>query len=180
MIVVGGGAENSIEQMAYQVGQQVACRGGTTEQAALVEGLWPQIAISDSYEDYRAAVDRLIAVPGVQDSTGLEAMEQDRWRSWPRDTDAFFDPMEIVNHTTVPMLVLFGELDKNIDPVQGARAYETALNQAGNQNYQIEVIPGAGHVLTPAGTGCLGESSGSVYAPEYLEILEAWLQGLPE
>jgi hypothetical protein len=76
------------------------------------------------------------------------------------------------------MLVLFGELDKNIDPAQGAAAYEAALRQAGNIDYQIEVISGAGHVLVPATTGCIGEGGGRTYMPEYLETMEAWLQHL--
>jgi pimeloyl-ACP methyl ester carboxylesterase len=176
VIVVGGGAENGIEQMAYQVGQQVACSGGSAEQAALVEQLWSQIAVAPSYEEYREVVDTLLDVPGVQTNTGLEAMGEDNWSPWPRDIDAFFDPMEVVSHTTIPILALFGELDKNIDPVQGAKAYEAALSAAGNENYQVEVITGAGHVLTPAKTGCIGESSGTTYAAEYLEILEAWLK----
>ena len=46
------------------------------------------------------------------------------------------------------------------------------------QDYQIEVLPGVGHVLIPAETGCIGEAIGNEYAPEYLEKLEAWLQHL--
>ena len=88
--------------------------------------------------------------------------------------------MEVIEHTTIPMLVFFGELDKNIDPVQGAEAYGAALQAAGNQDYQIEVIPGVAHVLMPAKTGCIGESGGTSYAPEYLETLEDWLQKLSQ
>jgi hypothetical protein len=47
---------------------------------------------------------------------------------------------------------------------------------AGNQNYQIEVVPGVSHALMPAKTGCLSENSGTSYVREYLEILEEWLQ----
>lgn len=48
--------------------------------------------------------------------------------------------MDIIKHTTIPLLVFYGELDRNIDPVQGAEAYEDALQTAGNQEYQIQVI----------------------------------------
>ncbi|NIS81649.1 MAG: hypothetical protein GTO14_15915 [Anaerolineales bacterium] len=48
MIVVSGGAEDSIEQMAYQVGQKVACAGGLAEQAELVELNWSQMAKATS------------------------------------------------------------------------------------------------------------------------------------
>ena len=62
------------------------------------------------------------------------------------------------------MLVFFGELDPDVDPAQGAEAYEAALKAAGNQDYQIEVLPGVGHVF--------------VTLSEYLRTLEAWLQHL--
>jgi pimeloyl-ACP methyl ester carboxylesterase len=178
MIVVSGGAENSIEQMAYQVGQQVACRGGTDEEVAQTEELWPQIAIAPTYAEYRQAVETLREIPGVYASTGLELNDEEGWSPWPTDIDAFFDPMDVISHTTIPMLILYGELDKNIDPFQGAQGYEEALAAAGNTSYEVVVISGAGHVLTPAETGCIGEPPGNAYVPEYLEILEAWLQAL--
>jgi pimeloyl-ACP methyl ester carboxylesterase len=63
--------------------------------------------------------------------------------------------MKVIEHTTIPVLAFFGELDKNIDPIQGAEAYEAALQRAQNQDYQIEVIPGVGHILVPTKTGCI-------------------------
>jgi pimeloyl-ACP methyl ester carboxylesterase len=180
MIVVSGGAEDSIEQMAYQIGQQVACGGGSVEEVALVEQYWSQRAKATTYEEYREAVEILLGIPGVKDYTGLELTEEKGWKPWDRKWDAFIDPMEVIEHTTIPMLVFFGELDKNIDPVQGAEAYEVALRSAGNQDYQIEVLPNVGHVLTPAKTGCISESSGTTYAPEYLETMEAWIQHLSQ
>jgi pimeloyl-ACP methyl ester carboxylesterase len=178
MIVVGGGAEDSIEQMAYQVGQQVICNGDSPEQSKLVEQYWSQQAKATSYQDYREAMEFLVGVPAIQDRFGLIISEEDDWKPRPRDIDAFIDPMEIIEHTTIPMLVFYGELDKNIDPVQGAEGYETALGKAGNQDYRIVVIPGVAHTLTPAKTGCLNEAWGTSYAPEFLETMETWLQGL--
>jgi pimeloyl-ACP methyl ester carboxylesterase len=180
MIVVSGGAEDSIEQMAYQIGQKVACGGGSAEEVELVEQYWSQRAKATAYEEYREAVEILLGIPGVQGYTGLEINEEKDWEPWNRDWDAFIDPMDVIEHTTIPMLVFFGELDKNIDPVQGAEAYEAALRSAGNQDYQIEVLQNVGHVLTPAKSGCIGESVGTTYALEYLETMETWLQHLSE
>jgi pimeloyl-ACP methyl ester carboxylesterase len=162
MIVVSGGAEDSVEQMAFQVGQQAINFGASDEQAALVEQYWPQIAKANNYADYREAVEILLEIPGVKSNTGLELAEESNWKPWPRDIDAFIDPMEIIEHTTIPMLVFFGELDKNIDPVQGVEAYEAALRKAGNPDYQIEFLLGEAHVF--------------VTNPDYLKTLEAWLQ----
>jgi hypothetical protein len=64
------------------------------------------------------------------------------------------------------VLAFFGELDKQIDPVQGAEAYEAALQTAGNQDYQIEILTGVAHVF--------------VHSPRYLDTLEAWIQHLAQ
>jgi pimeloyl-ACP methyl ester carboxylesterase len=125
-------------------------------------------------------VENLVEIPQVQAAYKLSIADEKDWKPWSRDWDAFIDPMEVIEHTTIPMLVFFGELDKNIDPVQGAEAYESALQKAGNQDYQIVVIPEVAHTLTPTKTGCLNEQWGTSYAPEYLETLEAWLQHLSE
>lgn len=180
MIVVSGGAEDSIEQMAYQVGQRVICDGGSAEQAARVERYWSQHAKATSYADYHEAMEILIEIPQLRAHYTTQIAEEDAWKPWPQDIDAFFDPMDAIEHTTIPVLALFGELDKNIDPVQGAAAYAAALQAAINPDYQIEVISGVSHVLMPAKTGCIGESGGRRYAPEYLELLEGWLQHLSQ
>lgn len=86
--------------------------------------------------------------------------------------------MGIIDHTTIPGLTYFGELDKNIDPSQVADAHVETLQIAGNPEYQVVLTPGVVHTLVPGETGCLNENRGSQLAPEYLETLEAWLQHL--
>jgi pimeloyl-ACP methyl ester carboxylesterase len=176
MIVVSGGAEDSIEQMAYQIGQKVACSDGSVEHEALTERYWSQQSKATSYDEYQEAVEILLEIPGVKRYTGLEMTEERDWKPRNRKWDSFIDPMDIIEYTTIPMLVFYGELDKNIDPVQGAEAYEAALTKAGNQDYQIVVIPGVAHILTPAKTGCLNEPVSTSYVPEYLETMDTWLQ----
>lgn len=175
MIVASGGAEDGIEQMAYQVSQIVACGGGTAEQVADVEKYWSQMQKAREYSEYKEAADILVNIPGVSENTGLSVSTQDQWNPWPLEIDAFWDPMDVIEKTTIPMLVHFGELDKNIDPVQGAQAYEAALNKAGNNDFMIITIGGAGHVLTPATTGCLNEPVNPSWVGEYLDTLDVWV-----
>ncbi|UCH13943.1 MAG: alpha/beta fold hydrolase [Bacteroidales bacterium] len=175
MIVVSGGAEDGIEQFSYQVGQVAACAGETAENVEKVDMYWSQMQKATTYSEYKEAADFLVTIQSIVDYTGVSVSEENSWNAWPRNIDAFFNPMDVIEHTTIPVLVFFGELDKNIDPVQGAHAYQSALEASGNQDYRIEVIEGAGHVLAPAQTVCLDEFVGSEYVPEYLEILEEWL-----
>jgi dipeptidyl aminopeptidase/acylaminoacyl peptidase len=166
MIVISGGAEDSIEQTVYQFEQRFLSAGGTLEHVALIQQYGPQSLKTTSYAEYREAMEILIEIPGLDNIIELEIAEEDEWQPWPQDIDAFIDPMEIIEHTTIPVLAIFGELDKNIDPIQGAEAYEAALQAAGNQDYQIVVLPDSAHVF--------------VTKPEYLETMELWLVGLSE
>jgi pimeloyl-ACP methyl ester carboxylesterase len=179
MIIVGGGGESGVEQFAYQVGQKVACGGGTAEQAKLVEETWAKAFSATNYDEYREAVEILLSIPQVKTYTDLKLAEKRKWKPLSKDNpSAFYDPMEDIGHTTIPVLVFFGELDKNVDPVQGAEAYEAALLKAGSKEYQVVIIPGVAHTLVPAETGCLNETWGWKLAPEYLKTMEEWLQHL--
>jgi len=175
MISVSGGAEDGIEQGAYQVAQMIGCGGGTDQEVQIVEQYWSQMNKATEYSEYREAAQILLEIPGIFENTGLILSEEEQWAPWPRDIDAFFDPTDVLQRTTIPVLAFFGDLDKNIDPVQGARAYEASLKAAGNQDYQVEVIEGAGHVMVQVETGCLGEFVGREYMSEYLETLEFWI-----
>jgi hypothetical protein len=179
MIVVSGGGEAGVEQYAYQVGQRVACAGGSAEQATLIDQAWVQAFSTTSYDEYREAMEILLSDMVVRSSTGVKLTEERQWIPLREDNpNAFFNPMEIIEHTTIPVLAFYGDLDKNIDPVQGAKAYEAALQKVGNQNYQVVFIPGVAHNLVITETGCLGENWGSNLSPEYLETMEVWLQKL--
>jgi pimeloyl-ACP methyl ester carboxylesterase len=164
--VLSGGGEDSIEQMVYRFGQQVLSAGGSAEDAFLVEQHGSHALKATSYAEYREAMKILLPIPSLSKVIDLEMAEEDKWQPWPREIDAFIDPMEIIEHTTIPVLAFFGERDMDVDPVQGAEAYEAALQAAGNQDYQIEVIPRVGHVF--------------VHSPKYLDTLEVWIQHLSQ
>jgi pimeloyl-ACP methyl ester carboxylesterase len=165
MVVLSGGAEDGFEQGAYQMGRRLILDGATAEQSALVEQYGPQAYKATSYADYREAMEILIEIPELHAYYNLEIAEEEDWEPMARDsTDAFFDPMDVVEHTTIPILAVFGELDISIDPLQGAEAYLDACQRAGNQDCQIETLSGKGHMFTNAAS--------------YLEILETWIQHL--
>ena len=180
MIVVSGGGEDGIEQMAFQIGQKVLCGGGSEEEAALVERYLAQAQKATSYDEYRKGMEILLGIDAAKPYLGIRMLEEKEWKPRTWSIGGFFDPMDVIEHTTIPVLAFFGKLDKNIDPVQGAEAYEAALQNAGNQDYRVVSIPGVAHTLVPAKTGCLTEHPGSDLAPEYLETMEAWLQHLSQ
>lgn len=179
MMVVSGGAEDSIEQMVYQWGRNAVCRGGTEEEAALMEEHGGPALKAATYGDYRRAMEVLLTIPDLDSYVGadIEMATEDEWVPWPPDIDAFFDPITVIEQTTIPVLAIFGELDIQVDPIQGAEAYQAALERAGNPMFHVELIPDVGHTLTPAtDSGCVTGSGG--YVPRYTELIDEWIERL--
>ena len=177
MIVVSGGGEDSIEQRAYQLGQGVVCDGLSPEQGRLVEEYFPPTAKGPTYEDYTRAMEVLVDIEGWEAFAGPEVKTKGQWRPWNSKLDAYFDPMTVMESTTIPVLAIFGEMDRWIDPVQGAAAYEQALTSAGNPDFHVELIPGVGHTMLEQSSMCGG--GGSV-SERYLELLTQWAGKLGE
>jgi pimeloyl-ACP methyl ester carboxylesterase len=134
---------------------------------------------------YKEALD---ALPGIESAfifgykTGVTAEEE--WHVHNPENEYFWDPIDVIEHVTIPVLAFFGERDTQVDPIQGAQAYREALERAGNPSFRVELLPGADHNLILSETGCLDErekrprSKWTDYAPEYLDMLEEWLRDL--
>lgn len=179
MIVVSGGGEDSIDQLAFQISEQLACKGLSASDADLVETYGAQAAKGATYELYTEAMEILLEIPGTEQFIGTAPAAEEEWQPWPPDIDAYLDPMDVIEHTTIPVLAVFGEMDKNIDPVQGAAAYEAALQAAGNQNHRVETIAGVGHTMQRQATGCIGEPGGAL-SDRFVELMEEWAAMLAE
>jgi pimeloyl-ACP methyl ester carboxylesterase len=180
MIVVSGPGVDSIDQTAYLIGQQLLCQGYSEEEAKLAEQSYARVCKATTYQEYRENKSNLIQFPYALNFTGKDIVPEGDWFSWDRGVDAFFNPIEVIEQTTIPVLAFFGEKDTQVDPFQGVQAYQEALQKAGNQNYRVELIPGVAHVLALAETGCMNEHRRRVYAPEYLDLMEEWLGQLLE
>jgi uncharacterized protein len=175
VISVSGGGEAGIEQFAFQVGQAAACDGVSQDQVQIIEENWSQMARASSYDEYREAVDKLVQYPEVVNYTGISVVSEENWNAWPTNIDAFYDPMIDAVNMTIPILAIYGELDRYVDPIQGAQAYADVCLQSGNNDCLIEIISGAGHVLAPAETGCFDEFVSNTYVTEYLELIDNWI-----
>jgi pimeloyl-ACP methyl ester carboxylesterase len=172
MISVSGGGEDSIEQGAYQLGMNVLCAGGTPEDAETVGTYGAQAAKGTTYELYVEAMETLQRVDGLEQFMSVDINDEDDWQPWPPEIDAYEDPIDVIEHTTIPVLAIFGENDRSIDPVQGAAAYERALAAAGNESSRVELIPGVGHTMQNLPTPCSGTGTTS---SRYLDLLDEWI-----
>ena len=185
MILVGVGGENGVQQTAYYIGQQIQCTGFTADQAAEADSLAVGVMAAETYDEYAAngrhLLDSYPLVKEIDFMAGI--LPEDRWRPRPPGSESFFDPMTVVEKTPIPTLVFYGELDKNVDPVQGAAAYRAAFEKTDNKHSQVIVLPGVDHDMVPCKTGCEEErNKRSNWRPDsrYLGGMSLWLGAIAE
>jgi pimeloyl-ACP methyl ester carboxylesterase len=114
----------------------------------------------EGYLHYRKVLDELAALELV--TVPHPAASEVTWLANDPTFEYKWSPMEVIAQVHVPVLAIWGERDTKIDPIQAAHAYRDALEQAGNSNYRLEVIPGADHTLAPSKTGCVSEEGQTV------------------
>ncbi|UCF05235.1 MAG: alpha/beta fold hydrolase [bacterium] len=188
MIAVSCPGVAGVDQGAYLVSAQAVCAGLPREEAKEMERLFSEIERVKTYEEYARYKNMLDALPGIgaADIFGYKkgVKPEEEWEVNNFEGEYFWNPIEVIEKTTIPVLAFFGERDTQIDPIQGAQAYREALERAGNENFRIELIPGTDHNIILSETGCIEErekrsrDDWTKYAPEYLDILEEWLTGL--
>ena len=185
MIMVGCMGENGIHQSAYQIRRQLQFAGLSEEEARQAKNHFIQIFYAKTFEQYIEHAKPLYDNP-VQRKLGFVSAlwDETNWKPHSPDEEGFYDPMDVIEKVTIPVLVFFGEKDTQVDPIQGIDAWKKALTKAGNKNFRVELIPGADHDIILSETGSMEERSRRSakdwqnYAPEYLEIMEDWLKKL--
>ena len=89
-----------------------------------------------------------------------------------------FDPQAVIRRVRQPILILHGELDKQVNADQ-ATLLESAARAAGNRDVTKRVFPRLNHLLLPATTGAWSEYTRlSTYALDesLLNAIADWLQ----
>jgi pimeloyl-ACP methyl ester carboxylesterase len=88
------------------------------------------------------------------------------------------DPEQDLVKVRCPVLALFGELDKQVDPTVNSIRMSTALTRNGNPDVRVLTIPGANHLFQRALTGSPAEYAGldKSFAEGVLRELSSWLK----
>ena len=88
---------------------------------------------------------------------------------------ANFNPIPLWERTRIPVLAVYGELDRNAPAPPNAAALERSLRKAGNKNYLIKVFPKGNHEFMEAKTGFLDESLYlQKYVPGFFDIFSTF------
>jgi len=161
MICQSCGGMSGQDQFAFLTAAQGYCGGVPEEDTDQLESLLSELDDARMYETYegylryRQVLDELAALRSV--TLQRSVVTETRWPSKDPTYESSWSPMGTIAQVLIPVLAVWGERDTQVDPIQAAYAYREALEQAGNPNYRVEVIPGVDHTLAPSETGCLSE-----------------------
>lgn len=188
MIAISCPAMDSIDQSAYLVEKQILCEGYDKEQAEKARKYFRQRAHAKTYHEYLEAAEFLAQNDVVSSFLNWgRILSEEQFSPRLPSNEGFFNPITLIEKTTIPVLAVFGEKDTQIDPFQGAEAYEKALKKAGNQFYRVKLFPFADHGIMIAETGCMKErrerwrsSDSHGFAPGFIELMQNWLHALNE
>jgi pimeloyl-ACP methyl ester carboxylesterase len=177
-----------VDQGAYLVSAQAVCAGVSQEEADRMRNILAAIEKVQTYTEYVEYKNQLDSMRGIEAAEifGYKkgVRPEGEWHVGNLDGEYYWNPIEVIEKTTIPVLAVFGEKDTQIDPFQGAQAYREALKRAGNGHFRIELIPDTDHNIILSKTGCIDERENrsrhdwTNYAPQYLDIIEEWLKKL--
>ncbi len=92
-----------------------------------------------------------------------------------------FDPHQVLARVDVPVLVLHGSLDKQVDMTSNLQGLKTAFDRANNNRVVFKELKGVNHLLQPARTGMPDEyaSIDETVSQKVLDSLSRWLSEQP-
>lgn len=88
-----------------------------------------------------------------------------------------YDPTPVLRQTTVPTLVLFGSLDRNVDVATAQHGFRADFAESGMRDVTFRVFPGADHLLEQSPDGYEEDAIRPArFVAGYPEIMIDWLR----
>jgi pimeloyl-ACP methyl ester carboxylesterase len=179
-IIITGGGVKPIEVERYDYAEAIDHLKVTAEQRrramSLVESYFEYLRTGIGLKALEAAIAAARSepwFPAVDISRVLPKESfRDKWE-WV----ATYDPVQDIQQIQIPVLVVFGGLDRPTLSALAQERWRNALMKAGNQDATELVFLNAGHGITVGGSHEVFLSGGMPkYAPGYLEVVDAWLK----
>jgi pimeloyl-ACP methyl ester carboxylesterase len=163
MICVSCAGVAGDDQMAYQIISQAICDGVPEEKDAELKHLLVELDEARTFETYEEYVHyrevlSALGEIGSDTTTGFkvpEVIPKEAWQANDPEVENWWNPVRVIEQVRIPVLVINGDKDTNIDPIQGAYAWRKALEQAGNPNFQVEILLGVNHFMLVSESSCI-------------------------
>ncbi len=157
------------DQMAYHIISQAFCGGVPEEDADQLTNLLAELDRARTFETYegylhyREVLDALARIGSyTPEYGGSGVIPEEAWRLNDPENEGWWNPIQVIEQVRIPVLAIFGDRDTQLDPLQGAHAYQEALEKAGNPSYRVEIIPDADHLIGVSATGCVTETNQTI------------------
>lgn len=178
--------ESSLEQGAYLVGHYVRCAGEPEAAAVAAELAYRQRGSARNYAEYRAAAQLLEDTPAIRDGLGWAGvLAESDFAPADSSAEAFFDPGPAFLALRAPLLALYAENDRQIDPLQGANVMRRRPAAANDSLSAVVIVPGADHNMIVSPRGCMQDQregyraiGGRTLSPVFVDAIAAWLDRL--
>jgi uncharacterized protein len=170
------GSDLIVEQVGALAEASGASEEEATEARALQREIVDLVVADDDPAAAMAKVRQLLVSRGSPDGPQIEAQLAALGSPWYR----FFlrhDPRPDLRKVRCPVLVIGGELDRQVVAEQNLPELEKALKKAGNRRVTVRRLEGLNHLLQPAQTGAFDEYEKIevTMAPEALDLIAEWI-----
>ena len=163
MICVSCAGISGDDQWAYQVISQAICDGVPEEKDAELKSLLSELDEARTFETYEEYVHYREVLSALEEigpdtTTGFRVpgvIPEEAWQANDPEIEGWWNPVRVIEQVRIPVLVINGDKDTNLDPIQGAYAWRKALEQAGNPNFQVEILPGVNHFMFVSESSCI-------------------------
>ena len=146
--------ENSIEQTAYQIREYLLCAGRDIPLAEKAAQSYKDSKLAGDYSTYLRNAEFLNQIPEVREELGWgKILPPGAWKPLAPDSEELLDPAPVFGKVPIPLLTIYGTLDKNIDPHQAV----DLLGRQQKEYLQNVWIPDADHNMMVGGSGCIQE-----------------------
>ena len=163
MICVSCAGVAGDDQLAYQLISQTICDGVPEEKDAQLKTLLSELDAARTFETYEEYVHYREVLSALQ-KIGSEitsgfgvpgVIPEQAWQANDPEIEGWWNPVRVIEQVRIPVLVINGDKDTNGDPIQGAFAWRKALEQAGNTNSRVELLPGVNHFMLVSESSCI-------------------------
>ncbi len=88
-----------------------------------------------------------------------------------------YDPAPVLQKVKIPVLSIIGSKDLQVPAEENTRAIKTALEAAGNTNFEAQILPDLNHLFQTATTGAITEYAQieETFAPSALALVSNWI-----
>jgi uncharacterized protein len=161
MICVSCPGMSGADQTTYQDMAMALCTGTRKGQVDRRTELLADLDAARTYQTYeeyvhyRAVIEALFGTAAqASQGHGFGVVPEKAWLANDSENEHWWNPIEVIEQTKLPVLAIFGDKDPQIDPIQGAHAYRKAVEQAGSPLSRVELFPEANHGIVTSETGC--------------------------